>query len=275
MIPGVDITRCNATNQGFGDFFGAEELLNSQPANGSPSNYSQLAIAPSNTNAASSLKGAISNLQTIMQSLLSVLQGIFSTPKDAPLSADSNILTATDPALISTADTTFTQAPIEEPASVIPALNVPANAPTVVNLEELEGSPTTITNNNQTSASEDSSVQSSTRSSSNKHSSSKASSLKGNGEFLWKPVSDKDGKLAVLLPKQYTGKVASVKIISSKDGSTLAKGKYSGVGNGDREHFRFSKSGGSFPDGSIVHVTLKDGQKLEVKIKDTAKRLSK
>jgi hypothetical protein len=113
-------------------------------------------------------------------------------------------------------------------------------------------------------------------SSTKKSSSKKRATLKGGGEFLWKPQSDKDGKLAILVPKNYSGKIASVQILSPDDDSkVLAKGKASGIGNGDREHFRFNKAGGEFPDGSVVLITLKDGSELQVPIKDTAARYTK
>ena len=98
------------------------------------------------------------------------------------------------------------------------------------------------------------------------------STLSKSGDFLWKPISDKDGKLAILLPKRYTGQVKSVKILNAQGTKVLQKGHYSGVGNGDREHFRFSKSGGNFPDGAIVLITLKDGSTNHVTIKDTSAR---
>jgi hypothetical protein len=98
---------------------------------------------------------------------------------------------------------------------------------------------------------------------------------KSNNEFLWKPVSEKDGKLAVVLPKALTGKVKSVKILSADKTKTLATGKFSGVGNGDREHFRFGKAGSGYPDGAIVVITLEDGSKRNVVIKDTAARFTR
>jgi hypothetical protein len=98
------------------------------------------------------------------------------------------------------------------------------------------------------------------------------SPLSASGEFLWKPISDKDGKLAILLPKNLTGKVKSVTILNAQGTKTLQKGLYSGVGNGDREHFRFSKSGDAFPDGAIVLIALKDGSTKHLTIKDTSKR---
>jgi hypothetical protein len=101
------------------------------------------------------------------------------------------------------------------------------------------------------------------------------SNLGKTGEFLWKPTSEKDGKLAVLLPSRMTGKVKSVKILDPKGEKTLATGKYSGVGNGDREHFRFTKTGSQFPKGAIVEMTLSDGEKHRITIENTAQRTTR
>jgi hypothetical protein len=83
--------------------------------------------------------------------------------------------------------------------------------------------------------------------------------------FLWKPVSDSDGNLAILLPPGMTGQVASVSVLSP-NGQVLAQGRSGGVGNGDREHFRFDRPGGAFPPGSIVQITMKDGSQQQVVI---------
>ncbi|MFN4896887.1 MAG: hypothetical protein ACK5GN_07735 [Pseudomonadota bacterium] len=104
----------------------------------------------------------------------------------------------------------------------------------------------------------------------------KGSALKkSNGEFLWKPKSDKDGKLAILLPKELTGKVKGVQILSPDATKVLGRGKEFGVGNGEREHFRFTKAGGEYPDGSIVVITLENGSKRYVAIKETADRFTR
>ncbi len=100
-------------------------------------------------------------------------------------------------------------------------------------------------------------------------------SISSSGEFLWKPKSDKDGKLAVLLPKSLAGKIQEVAIVSADKKRVLQRGKYSGVGNGDRSHYRFSKPGGEFPDGSIVWIKLKDGTSRHVVIKNTSARYTK
>jgi hypothetical protein len=98
--------------------------------------------------------------------------------------------------------------------------------------------------------------------------------LKGSGQFLWKPVSDKDGKLAILTPPKLTGKIKNVVILSPDKTQILGKGSFSGVGNGDREHFRFSKSGAQYPDKSIVLITLKDGSTQHVPIRESSARYS-
>jgi len=93
--------------------------------------------------------------------------------------------------------------------------------------------------------------------------------------FLWKPESDKDGKLAILLPERLTGRVAEVDILAPDGSRTLQRGRFSGVGNGGREHFRFSKAGGKFPDGSIVLIKLLDGSRQHLVIRDTAARVQR
>ena len=100
-------------------------------------------------------------------------------------------------------------------------------------------------------------------------------SLNRNAGFLWKPESDKNQKLAILLPPNLAGKVAEVIVLSPDGKRTLQRGKYSGVGNGAREHYRFSKAGSEFPDGSIVVIKLKDGTTKHMVIKETSARLEK
>jgi hypothetical protein len=94
------------------------------------------------------------------------------------------------------------------------------------------------------------------------------------GEFLWKPISDSDGKLVILLPSGLTGLVAEV-TIQTPDGKVIESGKFKGVANGGREHFRFSKDGGSFPDGSVVVIKLKDGSEQRIVIKETSARFTR
>lgn len=93
-------------------------------------------------------------------------------------------------------------------------------------------------------------------------------------QFLWKPVSDSDGKLAVLLPASLTGEVSKV-VIESPAGIMIAQGRDGGVGNGGREHYRFNQSGGSYPDGSSVVIHMKDGSIKSVRINETSSRVQR
>jgi hypothetical protein len=81
--------------------------------------------------------------------------------------------------------------------------------------------------------------------------------------FLFKPFSDSNGNVVILMPPSLTGKVRNVSI-QSREG--IESGAYGGVGNGFREHFRFRKPGNGYaPDLSIV-VMLHDGTSHKVTI---------
>ncbi len=95
--------------------------------------------------------------------------------------------------------------------------------------------------------------------------------MDGPNGFLFKPVSDSDGKLAVLLPERMTGRAESV-VIKDATGNVLDRGRFTGVGNGDREHLRFSKPGERYGQNVIVEITLKDGRKVQYQIPDPSKR---
>jgi hypothetical protein len=70
--------------------------------------------------------------------------------------------------------------------------------------------------------------------------------------YLWKPVSDR-GQLVILLPAPFTGK--TTKAGRLVNGSTLVESlSHSGVANGDREHYRGSKAGGSYPSGVAFEI---------------------
>ncbi|MBL7662242.1 hypothetical protein JNK13_05765 [bacterium] len=91
--------------------------------------------------------------------------------------------------------------------------------------------------------------------------------------FLWKPEAEKDGKLVILIPANLAQDVASVEVYAN--GQLLEKGKAYGIGNGSRAHFRFSKPGSDFPDGSTVLVRLNSGKTVTYHIGDTASRITK
>lgn len=89
--------------------------------------------------------------------------------------------------------------------------------------------------------------------------------------FLFKPVSESDGKLVVLLPSRLTGLVSGVSLVGP-DGQVIESGRYRGVGNGGREHFRFSKPGGQYGNGSTVQATLITGEIVRYLISNTSQR---
>ncbi len=92
--------------------------------------------------------------------------------------------------------------------------------------------------------------------------------------FLWKPVSAKDKKLAVLLPSRLADDVKKVRVLS-KDGKELAVGKASGKDESGRPVFRFNKAGGQFADHAVVEIQLKSGGKRTFEIAETSKRLER
>ena len=78
------------------------------------------------------------------------------------------------------------------------------------------------------------------------------------GGFLWKPKSESNGRLVVLLPRQYTGKVSGV-FVSDSSGKPVETGVSTGVHNGGREHFRFSRHGSAYGNNVYVVADLNDG----------------
>lgn len=92
----------------------------------------------------------------------------------------------------------------------------------------------------------------------------------GSEGFLWKPVSD-HGPLAVLVPHEYKGQVESVAVLSDK-GKVLEEGRDGGYGNGDRQHWRFSKTGSDYGNDLTLEVRLNSGKKIHYAIKDGAQR---
>ena len=76
------------------------------------------------------------------------------------------------------------------------------------------------------------------------------------GGFLWKPVADSGGKLVVLLPARATGHTAKDTALWH-DNKRLEGGAWGGIGNGDREHYRYSKQGSAYPAGVEVRATVR------------------
>jgi hypothetical protein len=91
--------------------------------------------------------------------------------------------------------------------------------------------------------------------------------------FLWKPQSESNGNLVVLLPPNFTSSVNSLTLKDPKGSAVLESGKYAGIGNGGRLHFRFGKGGSNYPDGTIVEVKFTDGSTMKIPIKETSARV--
>lgn len=96
--------------------------------------------------------------------------------------------------------------------------------------------------------------------------------IDGGDGFLWKPVSDSTGKLAVLMPASISSQIVNV-VIKSPAGALIETGAYGGIGNGNRYHARFSKPGGQYPDGTIAVANLKGGCAISYPISDTSRRV--
>lgn len=96
-------------------------------------------------------------------------------------------------------------------------------------------------------------------------------SIDGDGGFVFKPVSDSDGNLVVLLPAQFTNDVSSL-LLKDKDGNEIEEGNSVGPTNGDRETYRFNKPGADYQKDLVVEVTLKDGTVKEYHIANPGER---
>ena len=91
--------------------------------------------------------------------------------------------------------------------------------------------------------------------------------------LLWKPQSESDGNLVVLLPSSMSN-IQSVKVLDPSSGQVLAEGRYSGRANGQRAHFRFSQSGGEFPAGAILEVVSSQGVQ-RIPVQETGARFER
>lgn len=70
--------------------------------------------------------------------------------------------------------------------------------------------------------------------------------------FLWKPASDSDGNLVILLPNSFP----STEMVTVTEPSLgTITGRFTGRTNGDRPTYRFPKSGASFESDSVVKFT--------------------
>jgi hypothetical protein len=101
-------------------------------------------------------------------------------------------------------------------------------------------------------------------------------SMDGSGGFLWKPESEADGNLVVLLPTSLKGLIDRVEIHSSlpPDSSTLLdEGRFAGdTHNGGRPHFRFDSPGESYGSDINLVVYKDSGETVSWQIGDGSQR---
>ncbi len=91
------------------------------------------------------------------------------------------------------------------------------------------------------------------------------------GGFLFKPISEGDGNLVVLLPTSMSGDVAGLTIRDS-NGQILDTGRGLGDYDDGRPLFRFSSPGGAYPGNITVSALMNDGGVRDYKIPTPAQR---
>ncbi len=93
-------------------------------------------------------------------------------------------------------------------------------------------------------------------------------------QFLWKPISESDGRLVILLPGKYRGKAESCKVYNAA-GLELEAGNFVGdTHNGYRPHFRFRHRGEFYGKSLTVKATLTGGNEATWHIPNGAMRYS-
>lgn len=92
--------------------------------------------------------------------------------------------------------------------------------------------------------------------------------------FLWKPVSESDGKLVALMPNSLTGRVQQVNVLDSS-GNVVDTGRFAGNANGGRDHFRFNVAGDTLKLGTYLELTLDTGELLKIDVADPSQRWEK
>ena len=94
----------------------------------------------------------------------------------------------------------------------------------------------------------------------------------GANGFLFKPVAESNGNLAILAPEALKGLVDSV-VLKDLAGNEVEKGTSTGYGDaGTREKFSFTKPGGSYSKDLTVEIHMQDGSVKTYLIPDPSKR---
>ena len=89
---------------------------------------------------------------------------------------------------------------------------------------------------------------------------------------MFKPISNNDKSLAVILPEALMGKVSGV-TLTDLLGKVLDSGTSTGYGDaGTNEKFKFGQTGGSYGKDLTVNVSLMDGTTVKYMIPDGSQR---
>ncbi len=93
----------------------------------------------------------------------------------------------------------------------------------------------------------------------------------GGDGFLYKPVSESNGNLVILLPTYMQGDITSVQLLDS-EGNSIESGDSYGPYEDGRPLFRFNDTGSGYPDNMTVQIQLASGDVKEYIIPDSAQR---
>lgn len=80
-------------------------------------------------------------------------------------------------------------------------------------------------------------------------------------DFRYKPISESRGALAVLVPSNYSGNIASINLVDG-EGNVIESGDYRGNTNGDRPTFDFSQPGYAYPADVRVQLVQDNGEEV-------------
>lgn len=93
----------------------------------------------------------------------------------------------------------------------------------------------------------------------------------GGDGFLFKPASEKNGSLVVLLPATMSGQIADVSLVDDSDQVIERGDEFEDFEDG-RPVFRFEQAGGSYPANITVMITMTDGSEKQYNIADPSQR---
>jgi hypothetical protein len=96
------------------------------------------------------------------------------------------------------------------------------------------------------------------------------------GGFLWKPQADNTPKnLVILLPSSFNNVTAAVELhrsIPPSAATLIERGRYTGIANGNRGHWRYGQPGAAYGQNVVVLVLRHDGSRVAYRIADGAQR---